>query len=157
MAAVRLAAHGISIEVPDGWEGRIFRRPGAAPVLHVASFPLLAGDGDFGAAATARMRAGDGFLALVEYRPGGALVPGRGLFAPRGKPRALAIERFAPQQLQVTRAGQLGCQHFFTEAGVPCCLYTVICPQQRSAAQLARRLSEIVRTLLLRPPSGGAA
>jgi hypothetical protein len=157
MAAVRLVGHGISIEIPDAWEGRIFCRPQAAPVVHVASFPLLAGDGDFGAAATARMRAGDCFLALVEYRPGGALVPGKGLFAPHGKPQQLALERFAPHQLQVTRAGQLGCQYFFTEAARPCCLYTVIRPEPHSAAQLARRLGEIVRTLRLQPPSGGAA
>ena len=77
---MNVAAHGISVDVPSGWEARIFKRgPGA--ILHVASFPLLGSDGDFGAAATGRMRLGDAFAALVEYVDRDMIRPGDGLYA----------------------------------------------------------------------------
>jgi len=42
---VKLSAYGIEIDLPRGWDGRIFRRPGADPTLHAANFPLPASDG----------------------------------------------------------------------------------------------------------------
>jgi hypothetical protein len=145
---MKVAGHGRSIEAPDGWEARIYRRAGAAPVLHVATFPLEDRDGDFGAAATARMRPGDAFASLVEYRADAAVRPGVGLFAPAGPPRELRAVDFRPNQLQVTRAGQLGCQRFFTAAGVSFCLYAVIQPAGgENAARPARELSGVLRTL----------
>ena len=84
---MRVAGRGIAINVPAGWEARIFRRAGGGPVLHVASFELLDGDGDFGAAATGRMRADDVFAALIGYRVDHRIRPGVGLFAAAGPPR----------------------------------------------------------------------
>jgi hypothetical protein len=143
---MRSAAHGISIDAPSGWEVRIFRREGAMPVMHLASFPLSHDDGDFGAAATARMAPGDAFAALVEYRPDDLIQAGAGLFARTGLPRLRAAE-FSPAQLQVTRVGQLGVQRFSTENGRPSCLYCVVWPAQADDARIVKRLGAVLRTL----------
>jgi hypothetical protein len=123
---VRLSAHGIEIDMPRGWEARIYRRPGADATLHAASFGLPATDGDFGSGATARMPPGGTFFVVKEYRPDARLVPGAGLFAPRSIPLPLRAHHFHSRSLQVGRAGQAGFQHFFTTAGRPFCLYAVI-------------------------------
>lgn len=121
-----LRAHGIAIELPHGWEGRIYRRNHGDPTLHAASFPLPARDSDFGTEATSRMPPGGMFIALTEYRPGGDLQPGTGLFKPEGMPQPLDPRRFSPRALLRTRPGQSGFQHFFTHAGRPFCLYAVV-------------------------------
>jgi hypothetical protein len=143
---VRAAAHGISIEAPAGWEVRIFRRDGAMPVLHLATFALSGHDGDFGAAATARMAPGDAFAALVEYRADGVVPAGVGLFARAGLPRLRAGD-FTAARLQVARRGHLGCQNFFTESGRPCCLYCVVWPGQVSDGRIVKRLGAVLRAL----------
>lgn len=160
---MRVAGHGRSIDAPAGWEVRIFARAGAAPVLHVASFPLAEHDGDFGAAATARMRSGDAFAALIEYRVDATLRPGHGLFSPSGRPSSLRAIEFRPNQLQVARRGQLGCQRFFTDTGRPCCLYSVIQPGREGPERLAQELTGVLATLELAaggqpgaPPTGRA-
>lgn len=146
---MKVAGHDLSIEVPAGWEARIFRRRDAAAVLHLATFTLSASDGDFGAGATGRMRPDDAFAALVEYRSDATVRPGHGLFAPAGRPRSLRAVGFGPRQLQVGRAGQLGCQRFFTEAGRPLCLYVVIQTGRKRPERLARELSRVLGTLEL--------
>ncbi len=144
---MRVAGHGLSIDAPRGWEARIFCRDGAAPVLHAATFALLEKDGDFGAAATGRMRPDDAFAALVEYRSDAVVRPGVGLFADRERPATLKAHDFGPAQLQVTRAGQLGCQRFFTDVARPFCLYAVIRPASKRPELLARELSDVLATL----------
>jgi len=146
---VKVAGHGRSIEVPAGWEARIFAHADAAPVLHVATFALAERDGDFGAAATARMRPDDAFAALIEYRVDETLRPGRGLFSSAGRPRSLRTIEFRPHQLQVARSGQLGCQRFFTDAGRPCCLYSVIQPGRKRPERLVRELAGVMATFEL--------
>jgi hypothetical protein len=146
---MRVSGHGLSIDAPPGWEVRIFRRDGAAPVLQVATFVLLEKDGDFGAAATGRMRPDDAFAALVEYRSDAAVRPGVGLFSSMGRPATLRARDFGPAQLQVTRAGQLGCQRFFTDVGCPFCFYAVIRPAAKGPELLARELSGVLGTLEL--------
>lgn len=150
---MRIAAHGLSIDVPHGWEGRVFRRQNAAPVLHLATFALHEQDGDFGAAATGRMRPDDIFAALVEYRRDGKLQGGRGLFAAQGCPRSLRVTDFSQNQLQVTRRGQLGIQHFFTERERPCCLYVVLRPGHRWPHQLVADINRVLATLRFAPAS----
>lgn len=147
--AVRIAAHGISIELPPGWEGRIFRRGDAGPILHAGTFALHEHDGDFGAAATGRMRPSDRFLALIEYRPGGTLRAGHGLFAHPGPPRPPQAHEFSPRQLQVTRRGQLGWQRFFSASGRALCLYEVVAPGAKSEPELIRDLKRVLGTLRL--------
>jgi hypothetical protein len=146
---MRVAAHGRSIDVPASWEARIFRRPGSAPVLHVATFALRDQDGDFGAAATGRMGPDDIFAALVEYRSDSKLRPGQGLFAVTGLPSWPRAREFQPTQLQVARPGQLGSQRFFTDAGRPCCLYEVIQPVRRRPGALVNELGRVLATLRL--------
>lgn len=144
---MRIAAHGRSIDVPSGWEGRIYCRARAAPVLHVATFALRERDGDFGAAATGRMRPDDIFASLVEYRQMGGHQDGQGLFAARGHPTSLQAAEFSGAQLQVTRPGHLGVQRFFTTAGRTCCLYTVLRPGQKSADALLKEFNSVLATL----------
>ena len=92
-----LRSHGIEIDLPDGWEGRIFRRGQGAPTLHAGTFALPHHDGEFGSHATARMPAGSAFLTLTEYHPGKGLEPGRGLFRSREIPLPLRHDRFHPR------------------------------------------------------------
>jgi hypothetical protein len=143
---MRTSAHGLSIDVPHGWEARIVRRPQSAPFLHLASFALHADTGQFGAAVTARMGPDSAFAALVEYIVDADVRPARGLFASRWRPR-LSLSEFRHNQLQVMRPGHLGMQRFFTEAGRPFCLYAVIAPARRRPAQLAGELSAVLKTL----------
>lgn len=143
---MRTSGHGLSIEVPRGWEARIARRRHSAPFLHVASFALHADTGQFGAAVTSRMKPDSAFAALVEYVTDPDVTPGAGLFAGRFKPR-LGLHEFRHAQLQVMRPGHLGVQRFFTEAGRPYCLYAVIAPVRRRPAQLAGELSAVLKTL----------
>jgi hypothetical protein len=123
---MRLRAYGIEIDLPRGWDGRIFRRRGADATLHAANFPLPAADGDFGSGATARMPRGGALLVIKEYRAGARLVPGTGLFASKSIPLPLHIGHFHRRALQVGRRGQAGFQHFFTDAGRAFCIYAVI-------------------------------
>ena len=124
----RLAAHGIGVDVPHGWEGRIVRRAAAnpaehaRPVVHVASFPMPEARGDFGVGVTELMRSGDAFVTLFEYGPESL---GRPLFATKGVPN-LTIAQFTSKRLQRTLPGQVGCQLFFTAEGRPFCLYVVV-------------------------------
>jgi hypothetical protein len=145
---MRIASHGLAVELPSDWEGRISQRAQAGPVLHLATFPLLASDGDFGAAATGRMRQDDVFAALLEYRSDAAIQPGRGLFEAIARPLPQAHE-FAPTQLQVTRHGQLGWQRFFTEHERTCCLYAVISPHHRGREALVGELRAVLATIEL--------
>ncbi|MBO0769406.1 MAG: hypothetical protein J2O48_12045 [Solirubrobacterales bacterium] len=144
---MRVAGHGVEVTVPHGWEARI-SRGGSGPVLHIASFPLLASDGDFGGAATGRMRLGDAFAALVEYVDPKLIRPGVGLFAAT-RPPLPRLDEFSPSQLQATRAGQLGWQRFFTESGRTCCLYAVIRPGAERPDKLVKRLAGALETLHL--------
>lgn len=144
---MRTSGHGLSIEVPQGWEARIARRNGSAPFLHVASFPLSGDSGEFGATATSRMGPDAVFAALVEYRVDGQVRPGVGLFAdPAWRPK-LGAGDFQRAQLQVTRPGHLGTQRFFTQSGRPFCLYAVIAPVRRRPQELAGQLSAVLATV----------
>jgi hypothetical protein len=147
---MRIAAHGIALDLPRSWEGHLYSLPGGDPVLHAASFPLPTADGDFGSGATANLPPHGAFLALKEYRSGPRLVPGVGLFASRSIPLPLPERGFHPRALQVTRAGQAGLQYFFTAAGRPFCLYVVIATGRAApacAAQAPDRVTELSRIL----------
>ena len=52
---MKLASHGLTVDVPQGWDARIYRRPQAEPNLHAANFPLPTDDGDFGSGALSTM------------------------------------------------------------------------------------------------------
>ena len=152
-----LDAHGIRVQLPAHWSGRIFRRAGGNATLHAASFPLALDDGEFGDATTARMRPGASFLALTEYRPGAGLVPGEGLFAARRLVLPLEPTRFSIKGLAHPRAGQAGAQQFFTLAGRPFCLYAVIAGGGAHRRRQLPVLDSVLRSLRIAPVAGGAA
>jgi hypothetical protein len=124
---MRLEAYGIAIELPRGWDGRIYRRPGADPTLHAANFALPSDDADFGSGALAHMPEHGAFFALKEYAAWPHLRPGVGLYASRSIALPLNESDFNPRALQVGRLRQAGYQHFFTAPGErPFCLYAVV-------------------------------
>jgi hypothetical protein len=143
---VRISGHGLSIDAPDGWEARILRRPGGGPVVHAATFALHEHDGDFGAAATGRMRGDDIFCAVLEFIGDDRARPGVGLFETSGRPAPDAGE-FRANQLQVTRPGQYGWQRFFTDEGRLCCVYAVAMPRLQTIGRLVTDLSGVLETL----------
>lgn len=123
-----LSRYGISVDLPWGWEGAIFRRPVTEeerphPVVHAATFGLPPDRGDFGSGAVEVMAANDVFLALLEYDGEFA---GRGLYASAGIPQSLDAAMFSTSTLQRVIAGQAGTQRFFTVAGRAFCLYVVL-------------------------------
>jgi hypothetical protein len=165
---VSLSAHGITLSLPNAWDGRIYGRPrlvanpaessllpgfdgtelGRLATLHAANFPLSGAEGEFAAEATMRMPAAGAFVALVEYQPDDRLVPGEGLFASRDIPRALAPEDFRPETLMVPRGDQVGLQRFFTAAVRPFCLYAVV-GSRRAAARGAAAISDVLGSLVI--------
>jgi hypothetical protein len=143
---VRISGHGLSIDAPDGWEARILRRPGGGPVIHVATFALHERDGDYGAAATGRMRGDDIFCALLEFVGDDRARAGVGLFAADRRP-APHPEQFRANQLQVTRPGQYGWQRFYSEDGRLCCVYAVVMPQRWPLAKLVSDLAPVLESV----------
>jgi hypothetical protein len=146
---VRLSAHGISAAVPRGWDGRIVLRaesevaaaPGigstgvprsgwTAPVLHLASFPLPEGRGDYGSGAVDHMRGGDVFVAMVEFGAGSV---GTALFARVGLPRFRGAE-LSTASMQRPIAGMGGAQQFRTVSGRAFCCYAVVGSLARRSA-----------------------
>lgn len=124
---------GIEVSVPSGWDAEIYRREadfapqsgtsGASrPVVHLGTFPLPQGRGDFGSGAVEIMSADDLLVVLFEYGPESV---GTALFARSGVPRVAAVD-FAPNNMQRPIAGQSGAQYFFNESGRAFCLYVVL-------------------------------
>jgi hypothetical protein len=135
-----LQGSGISVDVPGGWEGKIFTREpeqrapqpsGASPsttqqettaaVVHVASFPLPPDTGDYGGGAVELMSNTDLLVVLFEHGRQSANTP---LFAATSIPR-ITIDDVSTTQLQRLIDGQGGVQRFFTVAGRAFCLYVV--------------------------------
>jgi hypothetical protein len=139
----RLSGMGIDVEMPSGWDARIYARaPGetgpaldsGAPsgathaVVHAGNFPLPTARGDFGSGAVEVMRSGDVLVVLFEYGPESAGTP---LFAAPGPPQALTADRFSPSALQRVIPGQMGTQVFFSTANRAFCLYVVLATRAR--------------------------
>src|ERR671931_1964507 len=120
---MRLSGHGIAIDLPTRWEGRIYRRPRGDPTLHAANFVLPLDDGDFGSASIEMMPSHGIVVILAEYRRG---LAGEGLFRHEGLPLPLPAFRLRRRALQRIQRGRWGLQRFFTEGGRPFCLYAVV-------------------------------
>lgn len=137
----QLAAHGLAIGLPAGWEGRIQRRDTTVAaeqthaVVHLANFALPEQRDDFGGGVTPGMRSPDVFVVLFEYGPDALGAP---LFAAQGLPRITA-DMFGSKRLQRPLPGQIGCQQFFTASGRAFCLYVVA----GSRAYLPRIISQV--------------
>lgn len=142
-----LEAHGLRIELPRGWSGRVFKRPESGATLHAGDFELPLDDGEFGDQSTAAMPPGAMFLALTEYRPGAGLEPGKGLFSSRRVPTVLDPTSFSARGMAHPRPGQLGRQEFFTTAGRPFCLYVVLSGGRGERRRQLATLGVVLRSL----------
>jgi hypothetical protein len=117
----QLSGSGIVVDVPSGWEGRITGAERDNAVVHVASFPLPPGTGDYGGGAVEQMTNKDLLVVLMEH---GAQSVGTPLFETTGIPR-LAVDDVSETCLQRIIEGQGGAQRFFTVNGRTFCLYVV--------------------------------
>lgn len=161
---MRIEGHGIAVELPEGWEGAIDRRPEPAPeaagragttstrvetehpITHLANFPLPNGRGDFGSGAVETMTSTDVLVCLLEYGNEDAGTP---LFAHEGVP-TLTPAQFSPAAMQRTIEGMSGTQAFFTEGGRAFCLYAVI-GSHRDRRALVPEVNDLLRTLRIDP------
>lgn len=142
-----LSRHGVHLELPTSWSGRIYSRQGGLATLHAGNFPLALKDGQFGDSSTGAMRSGASFLALTEYKPGDGLKPGRGLFAARSIPLPLDPTSFSSRGLAHPRPGQAGTQSFFTAAGRPFCLYVVLSGPRGGRRHQLTVIDHVLRSL----------
>ncbi|MHB1533393.1 MAG: hypothetical protein ACYC1D_02045 [Acidimicrobiales bacterium] len=150
----KLSAFGIEVELPAGFEGRIFRRAASAgassyPVVHLATFALPADAADFGGGATVAMAPSDVFAVLFEYGPESR---GRALFARSGRPTALTPDQFHPYVLRRGVANQSGTQWFFTEQGRPFTFYAVL-GSHRMRASLVPHVNRLLGQITVHPRS----
>lgn len=158
----RLAGSGIDVDVPSGWEGRIYthssargragfnsaatrtEQPTTNAVLHVASFPLPPNTGDYGGGAVEQMSNKDLLVVLMEH---GEESLDTALFAPQGIPRVTADD-VSTMCLQRLIEGQGGVQKFFTESGRTFCLYVVFGSFARRVRTIAV-VNDILRTITI--------
>lgn len=139
---MRLSAHGISLDLPQGWDGRIWSREGGGPVVHAANIPLPPSDGDFATLATRFLPADGVVVCLIDYGTADAGTP---LYASPAPARINPAE-LRPQTLLRRRPGQRGVQRFFTSSGRAMCLYVVV-GSAAHAADLAAAVSDVLATL----------
>jgi hypothetical protein len=147
-----IQAHGITAGLPQGFEGRIYRRSIAGfevgpAVAQFATFALQDEVGDFGSGALDLMGDDDVFAVLVEYGPESL---GTRLFARQGMPRTLPTANFLPVVLRGGLAGQSGSQWFFTEEGRPFTLYVALGSHSRRS-DLISRVDELLGGLTVSP------
>jgi hypothetical protein len=150
---VKLDAHGIEIELPNGWSGRLFSRGHGVATLHAGNFTVALEDGEFGDRSTGAMSDGAMFLALTEYRPGAGLKPGEGLFTAKRIPRRLDPAALKTAGLAHPRPGQVGAQHFFTVSRRPFCLYVVVAGGRSIRRSQLAHLDHVLSTLRIHPRS----
>lgn len=142
-----LHAHGMRVELPRGWSGRVFRSADGLATLHAGDFQLPLDDGEFGDLSTGAMPGEAAFVALTEYQPGDGLTPGVGLFSSRKIPLPLDPTEFGTSRLQHPRPGQVGTQHFFTASGRPFCMYAVIAGPRHARRHRLLALDRVLRSL----------
>jgi hypothetical protein len=148
---VSLHAHGVRVQLPHGWSGRVFRAADGLATLHAGDFQLPLDDGEFGDLSTAAMPGLATFLALTEYAPGDGLAPGVGLFARKRIPLPLDPTDFGASRLQHPRPGQVGTQHFFTASGRPFCMYAVVAGPRHDRRARLLALDRVLRSLRIDP------
>jgi hypothetical protein len=144
----KLTRAGLEIELPDGWDGRIYRREADADAvtrqaLHAANFALPANLGDYAVGAAERMQTGDVLVVLLEFDPASA---GQGLFGNEGLPSLLAADDFSPTAMPRPVPGRTAAQWFFTLADRAFCLYVVLGSHAERAAVLPLA-NAVVKTL----------
>lgn len=153
---MRMSSEGIDVDVPQGWDGEIFRRNPRAvrrgergsedtrPILHLANFALPPSRGDFGSGAVESMRSENVIVVLFEYEPEAASTA---LFSSQGIPQVDPAD-FSPSRMQRPIDGQSGAQYFFNMEGRAFCLYIALGSHARRD-QLVPELNQVLRTLRL--------
>lgn len=132
---MKVAAHGLTVDTPGGWDVRIYRRAASEhgeepfPVMHAANFALPTIRGDFGSGAVDRMGHDDVLVVLLEFDAASAQTA---LFANGGIPRPRPHD-FHRAQLQRVLPGQSGAQWFFNTGPRAFCLYVVLGSHHRRA------------------------
>jgi len=163
-----LSGNGVSVTLPGGWEGRVFKRPAAgevaasaadgpsAPpgevtntVVHISTIALPPGVGDFASGAVENLGSSDALIVLFEY---GAEAASQALFARSGMPRSLATTDFSPTMLQRALRGQAGVQVFFHEVGRAFCLYVVLGSYQ-NRAKVVPEVNKVLATIAITDPA----
>ena len=145
----KLTRQGLEIELPDGWDARIYRREaddGAGVTrraLHAANFALPTNLGDYAVGAAERMTAGDVLVVLLEFDPDSA---GAGLFRNEGMPTGLAATDFSPTAMPRAMPGRTAAQWFFSLGGRAFCLYVVLGSHNQRAAVMPL-VNQVVETL----------
>lgn len=144
----KLTRQGLEIELPDGWDGRIYRREAEAEVttrraLHAANFALPPNLGDYAVGAIERMTTGDVLVVLIEFDPTSA---GQGLFRNEGLPESLAAADFSPTAMPRAIPGKTAAQWFFSSGGRAFCLYVVL-GSHRERADVLPLVNTVVGTL----------
>jgi hypothetical protein len=153
-----LRAHGVKVDVPGGWDARIYKRDAprgarTAAVMHAANFALPPERGDFGSGAVEIMLAHHVLVVLFEQGPESA---GTALFAQQGPPAELRPADFDTNGLQRGLPGQAGVQRFFSWNGRPFVLYVVLGSYARRA-RLVPLVNAFLRGLALSGPDGAGA
>jgi hypothetical protein len=142
----------MTIELPDRWEGRIYRRPGGHPVLHAGSFRLPDDDADFGTQAIRAMGDADAFLAVLEYDPSSAGTP---LFNEPDIPRPIDASDLSPRAFPHRVPGRAAVQRFFTAHGTrPFCLYLAVSKGGAASARSLTMANAVLATLRIDRPAG---
>jgi hypothetical protein len=144
----RIAALGLAVTPPSGWEATIFRRSAAPgeltfPVLHAATLPLAPARGDYGGGQVELLSAGDLFVGLLEFGPEAARTP---LFSRSTGVPGLTPDAFRPNQLQRVIRSQAGVQRFFSVKGRAFCLYVVVGSFANRGA-LTNRANQLIGSL----------
>ena len=147
-----LSRQGLEIELPDGWDARIYRRQAELEAvtrraLHAANFALPPGLGDYAVGAVEQMTAGDVLVVLLEFDPDSA---GEGLFANEGMPVGLTAGDFSPSAMPRAMPGRTAAQWFFSLGGRAFCLYVVL-GNHAGRADLMPLVNQVVATLKIEP------
>ena len=144
----KLTRQGLEIELPDGWDARIYRREAEVDAvtrraLHAANFALPSGLGDYAVDAAESMTAGDVLVVLLEFDPDRA---GQGLFRNEGLPTGLAATDFSPTAMPRAIPGRTAAQWFFSQGGRAFCLYVVL-GSHAGRADMMPVVNQVVQTL----------
>ena len=144
----KLSRSGLEVDLPDGWDGRIYQREAEASAatrraMQAANFALPPNLGDYATGAVERMQSGDVMVVLLEFDPASA---GSGLFSNRGMPSSLAPDAFSPTTMPRAVPGRTGAQFFFSTGGRAFCLYVVLGSHNDRAALLPM-VNQVVSTI----------
>ena len=123
---VRIAGHGVAVEIHPGWEARVWRPDVAPPavrgaVVRLANFALPVTKNTYAAEVADDLLPGHVLVSLVELDPS---IAARGLYAAQGAP-TVGIDDLDPRALQAAGPGRLGVQRFFSLDGRAFSLYVM--------------------------------